>query len=320
MEQYIQTALGILVSVLLFIVGYRQTIGARKERVRACNEKIIETILRRLILEKYTPKKEDIKKLIEGKARDYKVKQKDLLSEDQILNTLYTRIFENDLISQEQRDNNIERLSALFIIDKKEVKQDLEVSLETIYRKKKFVNLLSLIMAIVSSIIGVFVVSLYQLSDLKSFMNSGILITMLGSILAIFAVYSFLRLKDNQESSEEIDLPKNPFHDYVKFEQEVVIQLRKLNIETIMPNKDEGFDLIAIIRGEKVAIEIKFWRQRPPFGFIRQVLTKLKNGMDKEGIKKGLLIANDKFGLNDKLKIEDSIEILTINDLKNLIK
>lgn len=80
MEAYFQTGLGIFVSVFLFLLGYRQTIGARRERVKNANNTIIETILRRLIIEKYKPTKPDIGKLIEGKARDYKVKTRDLLN------------------------------------------------------------------------------------------------------------------------------------------------------------------------------------------------------------------------------------------------
>lgn len=320
MEQYIQTAIGIFVSVFLFILGYRQTIGARKERVKACNEKLIETILRRIILEKYTPKKEDVKRLIEGKARDYKVKQKDLLSEDQILNTIYTRIFENDLISQGQRDENIERLTALFVIDKKQIVQDLDNNfISDKDRSKKFFNLLTLMLALISTIAGALSVSIYSLESVDKFLDSNIIYTVLGSLGAIITVYIFLRVKDLQESSEDLELPKNPYRDYVKFEREVVLQLKKLNIETIIPNsRDDGFDLIAIINGEKVAIEIKYWRQRPPFGFIRQVLGRLKSAMDKEKINRGLLVTNDKFGLDEKLKIEDNIDIIDIKELRTL--
>lgn len=322
MEQYLQTAIGIFVSVFLFILGYRQTIGARKERVKSCNEKLIETILRRIILEKYTPKKDDVKRLIEGKARDYKVKQKDLLSEDQILNTIYTRIFENDLISQEQRDENIERLSALFVVDKKQINQDLDISfLNNKDRTRKFINTITILLAFISTTVGVLVVSFDSIFSVEKIFDTNILVTVLGSIAAIIAVYTFLRVKDYQESSEDLDLPKNPYRDYVKFEREVVLQLKKLNIETIIPNnKDDGFDLIAIINGEKVAIEIKYWRQRPPFGFIRQVLSRLKSSMDKEKINRGLVVTNDKFGLDEKLKFEDNIDIIDIRELKALKK
>ncbi len=320
MQEYTQTAIGIFVSVFLFVLGYRQTIGAKKERIKACNEKLIETILRRIILEKYSPKKDDIKRLIEGKARDYKVKQKDLLSEENILNTIYTRIFENDLISQENRDENIERLSVLFVVDKKQIGQDFENTFQNGKDKsKKLFNSLTFSLAIISTIVGALSVSISSLDSLDKFLNSNVIYTILGSLVAIIATYLFLKLKDTQESSEDFQLPKNPFRDHVKFEREVILQLKRLNIVTIIPNgKDDSFDLIAIINGEKVAIEIKYWKMRPPFSFIRQVLLKFKSAMEKEKISRGLVVTNDKFGLDAKLKFEDNIDIIDIKDLRNL--
>lgn len=322
MEAYIQTGLGILVSVLLFLVGYRQTIGARKERIKSANEKLIETILRRLILEKYSPKKGDIQRLVEGKARDYKVRHKDLLSVDQVLNTIYTRIFENDLISQEQREDNVERLSSLFELDKKEVKREVEQNFDVNkYKNRKIFNLLVLILGLLSSIIGVSVVSLDKLVKLDTEINSSVLFTMIGSFVATFTVYLFIKFKDNQESSEEVDLPRNPYRDYVKFEKEVVQQLKKLNTEIIIPNdKDDGFDLVAIINGKKVAIEIKYWRHRPPFSYLRQILAKLSEAMKNHGIKKGIIVTSNSFGFKERLNTEDNIEILSLTELKNLIK
>ncbi|WP_076915310.1 MULTISPECIES: hypothetical protein [unclassified Pseudoalteromonas] len=51
MEGYLQTGVGILVSLILFVIGYRQTIGAKKERSKNANISIIRTIMRRMVLE-----------------------------------------------------------------------------------------------------------------------------------------------------------------------------------------------------------------------------------------------------------------------------
>ena len=185
--------------------------------------------------------------------------------------------------------------------------------------RRKFINIVTFLLAIISTTIGVFIVSFDSISSFDKVLNSNILYTILGSLTAIIAVYTFLRVKDYQESSEDVELPRNPYRDYVKFEKEVVIQLKKLNIETIFPSsKDDGFDLIAIINGEKVAIEIKFWRQRPPFSFIRQILMRLKSSMEKEKINRGLVITNEKFGLDEKLKMDDNIDIIDIKELRKL--
>ena len=324
METYIQTGLGIIVSVLLFLIGYRQTVGARKERVKSANDKLIETILRRIILEKYTPKRDEVKRLIEGKARDHKVRVKDLLSVDQILNTLYTRIFENDLISQNERDENLERFSALFEPDKKEIKQEVELTFEKARDKnRKYFNLLIILLGTMSSVIGVSVVSFDKLTSINfdSGLNLSILGTMLANMAAVFTVYTFLRFKDNQESSEDSAGPKNPIKDHIKFEKEIQNQLKKLNIDIVIPSsRDQGFDFIANINGEKTAIEVKYWRSRPPFAYIRQVVARLNSSMEKSNIKQGIILTRDTFDLGQRLRVSENIRIMTIADLKELIK
>ena len=319
METYIQTGLGIIVSVLLFLVGYRQTIGARKERIKASNEKMLETILRRVILEKYEPKRNDIKRLIEGKARDYKVKQKDLLNVDQILNTIYTRIFENDLISPEQRAENIERLGNLFIVDKKESKPELEQMLiRNKDTNKKVFNSLTIILGILSSIIGVSIVSFDKLVDFETTLNSNVIFTMLASILSILTVYIFIKFKDNQESSEENDTPRKAYKTALRFEKEVIQSIKSKGLDLIIPNdKDFEFDLITIIKGEKVGIQIKYWRNRPPFSYLRQLVSRMKSSMNKENVQKGFIVTNDTHDIEKKVKFENGIELLSISELKN---
>jgi hypothetical protein len=44
-------AVGVALTILFFVVGYRQTIGARKERARAANKTATDAIFRRLTLE-----------------------------------------------------------------------------------------------------------------------------------------------------------------------------------------------------------------------------------------------------------------------------
>lgn len=119
LEAYAQTALGIVVSIALFLVGYRQTIGARKERALAANVSLQRALLRRLVLEDYRPSTADMVRLIDGKAREFRVSQTDLLQPEQVLITLFTEVFDSDLISPPQR---------------RDLEQTLRVSLED-YRK-----------------------------------------------------------------------------------------------------------------------------------------------------------------------------------------
>lgn len=323
METYIQTGLGIVVSVLLFLLGYRQTVGARKERIKSANEKIIDTILKRIILESYTPQKKDIKRLIEGKARDYKVKIKDLLSIDQIFNTLYTRIFENDLISKDEREANLERFESHYEKEKKVSKPELEISYgKTKDKNRKFFNIVVLLLGVISSIVGVSLVFFDKLSSFKldDKFNLSIIGTMAASLISVYVVYIFLRFKDSQESSEESSGPKKSIIEYVKFEKDIQNQFKKLNVEYEIPSRpDSGFDLIANIKGEKTAIEIRSWKKRPPLSFIRRLIARMNIEMKQNGIPKGIIIVRNSFDLGENFRLTDNIQIMTISDLKKLL-
>lgn len=324
MEAYFQTGLGIIVSVILFLIGYRQTIGARRERIKNANTTIVETILRRLILDKYKPTKDDINRIIEGKARDFKVKARDLLNVENILNTIYTRIFENDLISHVQREENLERLYELFKIEK-ETKESKGVD-DQIYEKSqvkrsKVFNYITLMMGVVSSVIGVLIVSFDKLVNLDFELNSSVILTLIGSMITIIIAYTFLSFKDNQESSEEETPTTNRFKEKIEFEKEVINVIDKLNVKTTLPpGKDLGFDIIVVVGGKEVAIEIKNWRQRPPFAYIQQVIQRLSTSMEKQKIEKGLIVAKNTFGIAEKIKTDKNISLVDINELKRILK
>ena len=61
----ILSVLGVVLTVAFFVVGYRQTIGARKERARAANKELVVTLFRRFTLEKtFETSLEGIEKIV----------------------------------------------------------------------------------------------------------------------------------------------------------------------------------------------------------------------------------------------------------------
>jgi hypothetical protein len=82
--------------VLTFLVGYRQTVGARRERVGSANLDLSRILLRRVVLEGFCPTSDDIERLRDGKSREFRVAAPDLLSSAELMNTVYTHVFEND--------------------------------------------------------------------------------------------------------------------------------------------------------------------------------------------------------------------------------
>ena len=115
MEQFLSTLAGVGVSVFLFLIGYRQTIGARKEREFSANSDLERIVLRRIVLDNNIPQRTDLLRLINGKSIDHRVRHSDLLSVSQLLNVVYTRIVESDLIDSTRRQNILDLISPVLV-------------------------------------------------------------------------------------------------------------------------------------------------------------------------------------------------------------
>ena len=127
---YISEILGVGVSILLYFLGYRKTIGARKERAASANRDIEAILVRRLVQENHLPTTDEISRVLDTKARDFRVRTSQLLSDYQFINNAYTRVLESDFISIEQREKLLQSLSEwLERADGKSIEEDaLEIS------------------------------------------------------------------------------------------------------------------------------------------------------------------------------------------------
>lgn len=94
---------GIVVSLLTFWLGYRQTIGAKQERIQRTNEEIEAIVLKRILLEEMAPSFEDLARLIAGKAIAVRLNRADIRKPADLATLLWTRVVENDLISPDRR-------------------------------------------------------------------------------------------------------------------------------------------------------------------------------------------------------------------------
>ena len=114
MVNYWLPLLGIFISIVLSLWGYRQIVSARRERIRAANSELEKVVIRRIVLESYQPTVDDLLRLIGGKAREHRIKRGDLLSETQLLEMVFAKITESDFMTQDRRNEVLERLSPVF--------------------------------------------------------------------------------------------------------------------------------------------------------------------------------------------------------------
>ncbi|MDE6268244.1 MAG: hypothetical protein K2M04_04085 [Muribaculaceae bacterium] len=317
MEQYFQTGLGILVSVVLFLMGYKQTIGAKKERIKSADKILVDTLLKRIILEDYSPSISDIDRLKQGLARDYKVDPADLLPVDIIYSLLFTRIFENDLISKEQRNKNLGRL--IIAINNNQKSFDRQFSPRSDEKGTDYLAVTSLLLGGISVLIGT-TVSFFDSVFTKGFDDINmILITVGASITLIFIAYLFIKIKNNQEGDISV---RNSIHqtEAIRFEEKVISSLNKNRaIYSLSGVHDPGWDITVKLQDILVAVDIKYWKRKPSSYFVKDIIDRFHTALKKSDIEKGYILVNDTYYLQNTFN-DANIEIITLPDFIKILK
>lgn len=224
--------LGIAVTVVLFLFGQRQTVGAHKQRVRSANDEIERILVRHIVREGFNPDLEDITRLIDAKARDFQVRATALLSEVQFMSNVFTRIIKSDLIPKEQREEVLRRLTPA--IEQIEITPMQERSLEsTSFVRSALVALSTCTMAVGALGAGVVVVLLPDVTQTGGEMQglTDILpiagATAAASLLAIILI---LVLTWSRERFREEPSPISDIAQHATFEARIIRTLRRTGI------------------------------------------------------------------------------------------
>lgn len=319
LENYILGFLGIIVSVVLFLIGYRQTVGAMKERVRNANSDLEKILLRRIVLEAYTPDLEDVIRLIEGKSRDYKVKIANLLSEAQLLNTIFTRIIETDFISPNQRKEIIESLTPVITKAEKTPLEDKKISYLPNTKQKIYSKNLILLMGFITSILGSSLVIIPNLlsQDLfkdKLMISTTLIVSMATSFAIIFIIFLSYRIRESQEENST-----NSLESYIEFENEVAYILKRSGLKWYIPeNKDAGYEFIVEKENKKLLVEVVNWTRKPPSGFLQRKYAQIKAAISKGDGQEAIIVT--KTLSSPPFRFDDSkISIMVLREFRNFL-
>lgn len=321
MDAYLSTGLGILVSIILFLFTYRQTIGAKRERAKNANQAIHRSVMRRMVLEEYAPKYKDLTKIIEGKAREFQVSINDLLSEEQILNALFTEVFDSDLISPAQRVEIEARLNeCLERIEQESEKPDnIDFGQLSLEKKQKSENVSVLVGT--ASILGAISSLAYTFIETKTF-NAEWMLSGVGVLVASVAALSTISVI--RKNKEVVEQPSRRVSQmvYSEFENEVAKVLENLKIKYVVsPNIGEMRpDFVLDMNGKKVVIEAKAWSNVVPFHQIRRTTDYLAKLASTEGVDQVLLVTNKKIPLPLRQINNDVISVITLSELSSVLK
>jgi hypothetical protein len=324
MDAYAQTALGIVVSIALFLIGYRQTIGAREERIRVANKAVHKALLRRLVLEDYEPEAKDISRVIEGKAHDFQLTSVDLVPEPQVLIQLYAEVFDNDFIAPAKRREIEKRLEgAIDAFLKDSEHQEDRPSYDVDSRGPRYRMIASL--ALAASALGTTVTLLYRGTEGKSFAPGECMpsIELLTMVLVVFvaslaSVVAITLLKKARETPDEQMTKRSAILEGTAFEREVASILAKLGVPFWIEPESAGMrpDFMVELNGRRIAIEVRSWRTPPPMSFLARVIRYAEALLASHGVSEVMIVTRERLPYADKISKPERVSFVTLKELQ----
>lgn len=310
MANYLLGAFGIIVSVGLFLVGYRQTIGARKERITSANADLTRILLRRVVLEDLSPARDDIERLRDGKSREFRVGVSDMLLAVELMNTIYTQIVENDFISPDVRKGIIERIRPFL----ERLNRPEELEPEPV-RERLARPTLEVMLGLLASALGA---ATSVIVKTRSMTNNGgvvrlVILTASISFVVIGIYLVFNRLRDEQNESP----PRvSPLRELLEFERTVAIALRKSGLLVHRAPVQSGYDWQAVTKaGAKILVEVKGWPRNVPASVVRNLVERLSTLVTKEGAKEALLVVREPLKLPPDMIGDSPVKIVSFREL-----
>jgi hypothetical protein len=316
METYLLTFFSILVSVGLFLVGYQKTIGAYKERVRTANTDLEKVLLKRIVLELYRPTTENLSRLINGKALDHRVKRRDLLSEVQFLEVLFTRIVESDFINPNQRNEILERILPVLVEAEEVPEEEIRIAELPSPRKRLFSRYAYFgIMAVFASTLGSLVILLPELRETTKLLTPSVFAAFVASLSIIIVIFITYRLRESQEETSS----ESAFQSEIDFVRKVGDVLKKFGVTSKLSGLDRGFDFMAIMGGKKILIEVKAWSHRVPISIIPHFVARLSQSIKAHGADEAIIITKIPVELPPDLLKDTRVRIMSLREFRNYV-
>lgn len=322
--EYVIGILGIIVSVLSFLIGYRRTVGAKKERVNTGNSDVERILIRRIVLESYEPTAQDISRLLEGKARDLRVRVGDLYSEAQVVNSIFTRILETDFIAREQREKILSSLTPTLVESESRPIDDQEVLQTSIDQRRSRARSRGLLasMGMAAAIVGTLVASVTTIgaveTDLKSTLEL-VSVTMAASLSAIFALITAFRVRESQQETSNIGKTE-ALASEIKFEDEVAKAISEAGLKAELPDSgDRSYDFLVEANEHRILVEVKSLNRPQSSRILAFFARRLEQAVKDNQATEGILVTKKIPEVPSAALGVENIQFATLRELKKYL-
>ncbi|MDX6580995.1 MAG: hypothetical protein QOI10_179 [Solirubrobacterales bacterium] len=265
MSEPLQFGLGVALSLLLFAISYRQTIGARKERARSANTDMERVLRKRLLLEGSTPSVTGLSRFIEGTARTYRVRVGDLFAEEDLLSVLFARVLDDDLLSADKRSGALAAIEKLVGEVERADEEPARMPSEGV--RIRWVAVMGVTTAFAGSLAAIAPLA----GDSSDGSRSVFFATLAASVALIATVATVLRFRDRLETGAS-DF-SSPLQEAARLEQDVrkTIEAAQPALLEALPSGPVDF-VVQMNGGPRIGIEVKMWRSTMPKGVLARSL------------------------------------------------
>jgi len=302
-------ALSVLVTIFLFIVSYRKTIGAKKERVNSTYNEIIKILVRNFVKSDYLPTVDEITRIIRSKSIENKIEVGDLPDELTFYSALYTKVAEDEILSGEKKNQLLKNVNAYLDSIREDTKIMEELEESKTYREEKERIFSFFYLALLSLLSGLMVALLsFSTVDISygGFWENLIfmMVAMIGTVLIAI---SFIVLKEEQEKTEASGrTPLSKYRENVKKFQDDIRQIienktgfseePKITVDGITVRFDYAFQK----DGTHYLVELRYWKNVLPKMFVNDLCYRAIKAKEKNIKAKLVLILFNKNSLGKR--------------------
>jgi hypothetical protein len=287
--------LGVVLTVIFFIFGYRQTIGARKERAAAASREIAEILLRRLTLEPdFSIGVEEIDRFIAGKSLENRTKRSDVISLNELWILLYSRVVSSDNLSAKQRKPVLEKINRCF-----RQEDQSEAEIEVFVQKRRSESnrrdewqfallgtISTLLAAITLGIASNAFVGWWKEEIITSFVTP-----LIGAVVLSIATSALLAfmysLKERTVATRSDGPLTQTAREHQEFEKAFLHRLRVAGLD-VLSTEEGGVDFVLGAKGARIAVEVKLYS--PSASGASAIVKRISNALPKLGCEAGYLV------------------------------
>ena len=288
---YMLAVAGIVLTIVFFWITHRKTTGARQTRRKEANVQLERILARRIAMDGWTPNKVDVLRLTEGKARDYRVSAAELLSTDELLSMVYTRIVESDLISGEQRDEILSRMAP--VLAELEVRalggNEVEAMARARRASRRRDAVSFALSAMASILVGLTVIIPRIVAPGEGFVvpanvvASGLIIVVASvAIISLICVVMWSRTRRDRS-----DVGGRLLRG-LALESEVRRILESVGATSVLTGRD--VDFLVEHKGRKLAIEVKAGSERIPRAVLSSMMQRLRRTAEGAGASEVIVV------------------------------